>query len=53
VVLHLLDELARQLDWLHVRAEGAAEDPLEQALDLVLDVPENAHATGLCPGPEL
>ena len=31
MVLHLLDELARELDRLHVRAEGSAEDALEQA----------------------
>ena len=53
VVLHLLGQLARQLDRLHVRAKGAAEDTFEQAFDLVLDVAEDAHATGLCPGPEL
>jgi hypothetical protein len=43
VVLHLLDELPRQLDRLHVRAEGASEDAFEEAFDPVLDVPENAH----------
>ena len=32
MVVHLLDELARELDRLHVRAESAPEDALEQAL---------------------
>ena len=53
VVVHLLDELARELDRLHVRAEGTSEDALEEGLDLVLDVPEDAHPAGLCPAPEL
>ena len=59
VVLHLLDELARQLDRLHVGAKSAPEDPLEEAFQLVLDVPEDAHPRGvmpragtLTPGPE-
>jgi len=43
VVLHLLDELPSELDRLHVRAKGAAEDTLEEAFDLVLDVPQDAH----------
>ena len=49
MVLHLLDELARELDRLHVRAKGTAEDTLEKAFDLVLDVPEDAHAGGVMP----
>ena len=44
VVVHLLDELARQLDRLDVRPERAAEDPLEEAFDLLLDAAEDAHA---------
>jgi hypothetical protein len=50
VILHLLDELARELDRLHVRAEGAAEDSLEKAFDLVLDVSEDAHLGRVMPG---
>ena len=53
VVLHLLDQLPRQLDGLDVRAERTAEDALEEAFDPVLDVPEDAHVPRLCPGPEL
>ena len=49
VVLHLLHELAGELDRLHVSAEGAAEDTFEQALDLVLDVPEDTHGHGVIP----
>ena len=49
MVLHLLDQLARELDRLDVRPKGAAEDALEQALDPVLDVPEDAHAAGVMP----
>src|SRR5207237_38253 len=37
VVVHLLDELARELDGLHVRPEGAAEYALAEGFDLVLD----------------
>ena len=43
VVVHLLRELARQLDRLDVGAEGTAEDALEQRLDLALDRAEHAH----------
>ena len=43
VVVHLLDELARELDRLDVGPEGAAEHPLEQGLELRLDAPEDAH----------
>jgi hypothetical protein len=49
VVLHLLHELARELDRLHMRAESPAEDSFEQALDLVLDVPQDAHLGGGMP----
>ena len=51
MILHLLDELARQLDRLHVRPKGAAEDTLEEAFDFVLDVPQDAHQTPVLPGP--
>jgi hypothetical protein len=43
VLVHLLRQLARELDGLHVRAEGAAEHPLEEAFDLLLDAAEDAH----------
>ena len=43
VVLHLLDEFARELDGLDVRPERTAEDALEEALDLLLDAAEHAH----------
>src|SRR5205823_7417727 len=41
VVVHLLGQLARELDGLDVRAERPAEDALEQRLDLLLDRPED------------
>jgi len=41
VVVHLLDQLARQLDRLDVRTERAAEDALEERLELGFDVAEN------------
>ena len=43
VVVHLLDKLARELDRLHVCPERAAEDALEQSLELLLDRAENGH----------
>ncbi len=43
VLVHLLRELARELDGLDVRPEGAPEDPLEEALDLALDCAKDAH----------
>jgi hypothetical protein len=46
VLVHLLRELARQLDRLHVRAESATEHPLEEAFDLLLDAPEDTHGEG-------
>jgi hypothetical protein len=52
MVLHLLDELARQLDRLDVSAEGTTEDSFEEAFDLVLDVSEDAHSTRFPPGLE-
>jgi hypothetical protein len=51
VVLHLLDELAGQLDGLDVRTERAPEDALEEAFDLVFDVPEDAHLARVMPRP--
>jgi hypothetical protein len=41
VIVHLLRELAGELDGLDVRAKRAAEDPLEQGLDLSLDCAQN------------
>jgi hypothetical protein len=43
VLVHLLGELARELDGLHVGPEGTAEHPLEEAFDLLLDAAEDAH----------
>ena len=37
VIVHLLHELARELDRLDMRAEGAPEDALEETFDLGLD----------------
>jgi hypothetical protein len=41
VLVPLLDQLARELDGLHVRAERAAEHALEERLELGFDVAEN------------
>jgi hypothetical protein len=38
VRVHLLGQLAGQLDRLHLGAEGAAEDPLDEAFDPTLEV---------------
>ena len=43
MLVHLLGELARELDGLHVGPEGATEDALEEALDLALDGAQDAH----------
>ena len=43
MLVHLLRELARELDGLDVRPEGAAEDTLEEGLDLLFDRPQH-HA---------
>ena len=48
-VVHLLRELARELDGLDVRSERTPEDPFEQGLDLVLDLAQHASA-GVFPG---
>jgi hypothetical protein len=37
VVVHLLGQLAGELDRLHLGAEGAAEDPLDEAFDSTLE----------------
>ena len=37
MIVHLLHELARKLDRLDMRAEGAPEDALEETFDLGLD----------------
>ena len=51
VVVHLLDELACELDRLDVRAERAAEDALEERLELRFDGAEHGHGgRGCCPG---
>ena len=38
VGVHLLGQLAGELDRLHLGAEGAAEDPLDEAFDATLEV---------------
>ena len=38
VGVHLLGEFAGEFDRLHLRAEGAAEDPLDEAFDATLEV---------------
>jgi hypothetical protein len=38
VGVHLLGELAGELDRLHLRAEGTTEDPLNEAFDPTLKV---------------
>jgi hypothetical protein len=43
VLVHLLDELARELDGLHVRAERAPEHTLEEGFELRFDAAEDAH----------
>ena len=43
VVVHLLDELPRQLDRLHVRPEGTTEHALDECFDLLFDRAENAQ----------
>ena len=42
VGVHLLGELAGDLDRLNLRREGAAEDPLDEVLDPLLQVSQNA-----------
>jgi hypothetical protein len=44
--VHLLRELAGDLDRLDLRGEGSAEDPLDEALDSLLQVSQNADAEG-------
>ena len=44
VLVHLLGQLARQLDGLHVRPEGATENAFEKALDRALDASQDAHS---------
>ena len=38
VGVHLLGQLAGEFDRLHLGAEGAAEDPLDEAFDATLEV---------------
>jgi hypothetical protein len=42
--IHLLGELARELDRLDLRREGAAEYALDEVLDPLLKVSQNADA---------
>jgi hypothetical protein len=42
VGVHLLRELARDLDRLDLRREGAAEDSLDEAFDARFEVPQDA-----------
>jgi hypothetical protein len=42
--VHLLGELAGDLDGLHLRGEGSAEDPLDEVLDPLLEVSQNADS---------
>ena len=44
VLVHLLGQLARELDGLHVRPEGATENAFEEALDRALDASQDAHS---------
>jgi hypothetical protein len=43
VVVHLLGQLARELDRLDVGAKSAPEHTLEEALDLLLDCAQNGQ----------
>jgi hypothetical protein len=47
VVIHLLGQLAGQLDGLDVRLEGPADAALEDALQLALDPSQKPHCTSL------
>ena len=42
--VHLLGELSGELDRLHLRREGTAEHPLDEVLDALLKVSQNADA---------
>jgi len=42
VGVHLLGQLARDLDRLHLRREGATEDPFDEALDARFKVSQDA-----------
>jgi hypothetical protein len=44
VGVHLLAQLARELDRLDLRREGAAERTLDEVLDPLLQVSQNADA---------
>jgi hypothetical protein len=44
VSVHLLGQLARELDGLHLRREGAAEHALDEVLDPLFQVSQNADA---------
>ena len=48
MVVHLLCELPRELDGLHVGAKRPTEDALEEGFDLLLDSAEN-HWAGVFP----
>src|SRR5260370_30108170 len=45
MIVHLLRELPRQLDGLHIRAEGTPEHAFEKRLNLLFDRPED-HECG-------
>ena len=49
VVVHLLRELSRQLDRLHLRPERAPEHALDQALDSLFHRPQERHRRNLAP----
>src|SRR4051812_6883991 len=41
VRVHFLRQFARQFDWLHLRAEGTAEDPLDEAFEHRLEATQS------------
>jgi hypothetical protein len=43
VVVHLLRQLARELDGLDMRAKRASEDALDEGLDPVFDAAKDVH----------
>jgi len=53
VVVHLLGQLARQLDRLDMGSERATEDALEKRLDFLLDVSKHGHGPRSYLGPSL
>jgi len=49
--IHLLRQLASELDGLHLRREGAAEHPFDEVLDPLLEVSKNADSEAPLRGP--